>query len=259
MDIASLIGVITLATVFSTSVYFATSTPLIFLDIASIIIVIGGTIGAVSVSFSAKQLITMMKLSVNIFHKPPEGLFDLVREIVQIAESAAKDPSFLPTYKSKIRHPLLKTGVNLYIEGLNKKEIMEFLTERLEAEINRDLDDASYFKVASKYPPAFGMIGTLIGLVAMLNAMGADTSVETLGPSMSIALITTFFGSVVANMILLPIYECLASRAVAAATENNTALKGVEFILQKDNPFVIQEKLHSYLAENQRENFLAGS
>ncbi len=259
MDKATLTGVVTFLTVFIGAIILSTDMPLIFLDISSIMIVLGGTFGSIAITYSGKQLRLIFKLGFQVFRPAKDNLFELIKEIVYISEQYSKDPNFLKRHKKEVVHPILKSGISLHIEGLGVKEILVFLEERIDAEITRNIEEASYFKVIAKFPPAFGMIGTLIGLVIMLSTMGEDTAIETLGPAMSIALITTFYGSVVANMIVIPIYECLSLRAIHMATEQNTALKGLEFIINSDNPFFIQEKLHSYLPEKERENFLTVS
>lgn len=257
MDIATLIGILFTLGSFIGGVISATDNPLIFIDVTSIIVVVGGSFGAIFIAFSMTSLISMIGLAGRVLKKPPDGMFPLVKEIVEISEKNSIDPSYLKVARQKIVHPILKSGVDLMVEGLTFDEIMSFLEERVDAAIARDLNNANFFKVAGKFPPAFGMIGTLIGLVAMLYNMGGDSGIDTLGPAMAVALITTFYGSCLANMFFIPIAENLTSNAMASFSENTTALKGVEFIISGDNPFVIQEKLHSFLPEPQRENFLS--
>jgi len=220
-----------------------------FVNVPSIIVVVGGTMGVVLSQVSLGEFLGSFKVGLRAFlHKStPANL--LITEALDLAETARKD-GVLALEEKEISDPFLNMGVGLCIDGHPTEVVQNMLSKSINLELDRQKMGILMFKSAGEAAPAMGMIGTLIGLVQMLSNMEDPKSI---GPAMAVALLTTLYGAIIANAIALPIAAKL--KAVSADEKLNKLLilESIDGIQQGTNPRVLQQILNNYLPENKRE------
>ncbi|MDO9183998.1 MAG: MotA/TolQ/ExbB proton channel family protein, partial [Bacteriovorax sp.] len=152
-----------------------------------------------------------------------------------------------------IKIPFLKEGLELFLDGsLSKDEMVEVLEKRIEIQNGRYRREGNTFKVIGRFPPAFGLIGATLGMIGLLQGLGAPNAFEQLGPAMSVALTSTFWGLVLANVVLLPLGENLYLAAEEDLIIREMVLCGVLLLREKKHPLLVQENLNSYLPPRER-------
>ena len=227
-----------------------------FWNPSSMMIVLGGTLAATAVAFRLKEVGRVFSIIRYAFTKPKFILHELVRKIIDLAEVNRKGPSELEKEIPNITQPFLKDGVTFITQGLSLTDIREVLEQREAFRYRRELHESELMKTMGTYAPAFGMVGTLIGLVFMLFNMGGSGGIESIGPSMGVALITTFYGAVLANLMFNPFSEKLQ----AINKENSQAMKlmihGLLMIWQKRHPMEVTDMLISYIPPEERKQFI---
>lgn len=221
-----------------------------FLDYPSVAIVIfGSLLGSMMLAQNLKQWVTSIKASKLVFKLPNSSAAELINQLVTFAETARRDGILaLENVTDEIQDDYLVRGIRLAVDGTDPElieGIMETELEILEARHNVVIQ---FWNLVGKYAPTWGMLGTLIGLILML----ADMRPETIGPNMSIALLTTYYGAIVANFIAIPVADKLKSQHENEALIKNIILKGVMSIQSGDNPRIVQQKLMIYLPPNER-------
>ena len=257
MDIASLIGLILGFGLVLSAIMMNTSL-MTFVDIPSIAIVFGGAIAASLMAFPMGKVIKIMGVVKKAFLTKPINPVDSVVAMVKLAEVARRDGILsLESHVAEGSYDeFLVRGLRMAIDGQDPTVIEAAMEAELEALMDRHGSGKALFDCVGKYAPAFGMIGTLMGLVVMLQNM-SDPS--TLGPAMAVALITTFYGSCIANMVALPLADKLALRSSEELAAKNLIIRGVMSIQAGDNPRVVQQKLLAYLDNKQRSAALAAT
>jgi len=146
-----------------------------------------------------------------------------------------------------IKNPFFRDGIQMVVDGYNLEELTEILETRIEYREVREKTQAGLFKSMGTMAPAWGMIGTLIGLVIMLSGFGGEGGADSLGPGMSAALITTFYGAVFANLFFLPMGEKLNTRMSFTSTLQAMLVEAARLIHQKKHPLIVREKLNSFI------------
>ena len=250
MDVATIIGIIlgsglVLAAILMKSPLGA------FIDPASAAVVLGGTAAAALISFPLGQVVRILKVVKNAFFTKPLNPVDTVTAMVKLAEVARRDG--ILSLESQLADgdydPFLAQGLRMAIDGQDPAVIQAALEKEVETITERHTNGKALFDAVGKYAPAFGMIGTLIGLVIMLQNM-ADA--DSLGPAMAVALITTFYGSLLANLFALPIADKLALRSDQEIAAKLLIIQGVMSIQAGDNPRIVQQKMLAFLDAKQR-------
>jgi chemotaxis protein MotA len=228
-----------------------------FIDPASAAVVLGGTGAAVLIAFPLGQVARIMTVVRKAFFSRPVDPVDSVRTLVRLAEIARRDG--ILSLESKLSDgdydPFLVQGLRMAIDGQDPAVIEVALEQEVETIIERHSNGKALFDNIGKYAPAFGMIGTLIGLVIMLKNM---EDADSLGPAMAIALITTFYGSLLANLFALPIADKLALRSDQEIAAKLLIIRGVMSIQAGDNPRIVQQKMLAFLDPKQRARVEAG-
>ena len=222
-----------------------------FIDPASLAIVAGGTVAAVLISFPLNQVFRIFAVVKQAFFARPVNPVDYVLALTKLAEVARRDGILsLESHLSDGDYdPFLTQGLRMAIDGQDPAVIETALEQEVETVMDRHANGKALFDNVGKYAPAFGMIGTLIGLVIMLGNLSDLTA---LGPAMAVALITTFYGSVIANMFAMPIADKLATRSAAEIAAKLLVIRGVMSIQAGDNPRIVQQKLLAFLDAKQR-------
>lgn len=225
--------------------------PEAYIDIASVLITIGGTIGATVASYSGKDLKNMLKVIPIAFHKTDYDLHSTIYRIIDLANIARKDGLLALDNKSReIEDPFLKKGIMLVVDGTDPELIRNIMETEIVFKEDRHSMGSSIMFSASAFAPAFGMIGTLIGLIGMLRNLNDSAN---LGSGMAVALVTTLYGCIVANMICTPIGTKLQKMAEEETKYNELILEGLLSIQAGENPRLIEEKLLSFIARSEQE------
>lgn len=226
-----------------------------FIDYPSIIMVGGGSVCAALVSFPIQNILAVSRVTRKAFFTKSRDPQDVIAEMVKYAEIARRDGILaLENITGQIEDPFIVSGIQMAVDGTDPQLIETILLGDLEAVEARHAEGKALFDNIGKFAPAFGMIGTLVGLVIMLKNMNQP---EMIGPAMAVALLTTLYGAIVANVFALPLAEKLGRRSREEALLKMIAIKGVMAIQQGDNPRIVEQKLKTFLPTNMRRaNFL---
>jgi len=221
-----------------------------FVDMPSVFVVIFGSLfGSMLIAQNLKQWIIALKAAKLVFFMPKGAPSELINQLVGFAETARRDGILaLENVTDDIKDDYLVRGIRLAVDGTDPELIEGIMETELEIMETRHNDVIAFWSLVGKYAPTWGMLGTLIGLVLML----ADMRPETIGPNMAIALLTTYYGAIIANFIALPIADKLKSQHSIENLVKNIILKGVMSIQSGDNPRIVQQKLMIYLPPNER-------
>ncbi len=223
-----------------------------FVDASAIFIVFGGTFAA---SFASYPLNTIKNASRVIKNAFLERHYDTDLAIEQISELSitAKRNGLLALEKvaKELNNPFLEKSALLVVDGMDPDSIKKILNMELENMVRRHEEGEGILKTLGKYAPAFGMIGTLIGLITMLQQL---ESPETLGPAMAVALITTFYGTVLANIVFLPLAGKLKYKSDQEVLYKMMIIEGIISVQAGDAPIMIEEKLNTFVETERRED-----
>lgn len=223
-----------------------------YLDAPSAIITFGGAIGATLASFSMQDFIAGIKSFTLIFKTPTLNTNEMIQKIIDLSNIARKEGLLsLEEAASDLEEPFLKKGILLIVDGTDPDLVRAIMETELVSVEGRHKNVISFWDTLGSLGPAWGMIGTLVGLVNMLYNM---EDVTTLGPSMAVALVTTLYGSVLANWLCAPVANKLKSNNAGEVMQKEIMIEGLLSIQAGENPRVIEEKLKSFLAPKERES-----
>ena len=247
MDIATIIGMVV---AFGLVLFAIGDAVAGFIDINSIAIVIGGTAGVLLVAYPMANCIGVAKIILKtILNKPSDGA-SVVTEFVELAQIVRKDGILaLESKVGDIDHPFMSKGLQMAIDGQEPTEIEDILYMEMDKLGERHLRGADMMTALGTFAPSMGMIGTLVGLVLMLANMEDPASI---GPSMAVALLTTFYGALMANIIFLPMASKLKTRSKAELLVHEIILAGIQSLVAGENPRVMEQKLHGFLPPKDR-------
>ncbi len=220
-----------------------------FVDIPSVIVVGGGTFAVTFIMFPLKTVLGSIKVAMKAFFAQAPDPGANIRQIVQLAETARKE-SLVALEKANVSDPFLHRGILLVADGTEEALVRSVMDFEISAMKRRHVQGQNVFKGMGTYAPAFGMIGTLIGLVRMLQNLDDPSSI---GPAMAVALLTTFYGAVLANVVFLPIANKLGERSQEELSYMEITMEGVISILNGEHPNIVKEKLNSFLPAGLRE------
>ncbi len=221
-----------------------------FIDISSIMIVLGGTFGATLINFPLSDILSVIGvIKKGFLNKPPDPTAN-IKMLVEFAEVARREGILALEDRIKdIEDPFLKEGIQLAVDGTEPDLMKTILDTEIESLQNRHELGATIMKTMGTYAPAYGMIGTVIGLILMLGTMSDPSSI---GPSMAVALITTFYGAVLANLIFLPLAGKLETISSQEVMVKQLVMEGVLSIQSGDNPRIVEQKLVSFIPPKKR-------
>lgn len=221
-----------------------------FIDFPSILITFGGSFFAVMASYSMKDYIAGLKSFVLIFKSPTQNVPEMISKIIDLSNVARKEGLLsLEEVASELDDEFLKKGILLIVDGTDPELVRAILETELVSTEERHKTKIGFWQDLGAMGPAWGMIGTLIGLILMLQKM-SDAS--AIGPAMSVALVTTFYGSVLANWICTPVSGKLKAYNSEEIMLKEIMIEGLLSIQAGENPRVIEEKLKSFLAPAER-------
>ena len=251
---SSLFGLFLAIAVFLIVALSSVKNPVVFLDWHAIVIVIGGTIAAALLSFSIKNIAQLFKIFFSRVLKGKQKHYsEVISEIVNLAKEYRSDSGAMASSVSKIKTPFLREGVELIAEGgLSDKEIDIILMKRARTHFVRYEQDAHMFTTLAKFPPAFGLLGAVVGIIALMQGLGGADAIKTVGPAMATALVATLYGIAVANFIFIPVGENLSKFNMQDKVIRQMVIDGLRMIRQKKHPLLVEENIRSYLLPSER-------
>ncbi|HKL41032.1 MAG TPA: MotA/TolQ/ExbB proton channel family protein [Clostridia bacterium] len=226
-----------------------------YIDAASIIIVIGGGTAAFFVSYPLAKALSIGNVLKKAINMNEYGADSIIKQIIELANVARREGLLaLEDATGDINDQFLQKGIMLIVDGTDPELVQNILESEISNVEDRHGIGSGMFEALGANFPAFGMIGTLIGLVGMLQSLDDPT---TIGPKMAVALLTTFYGSLFANLIFIPIAEKLKYKSSQEVLVRNIMLEGLLSIQAGENPRIIEEKLKSFLAPSVRKKMEA--
>ncbi|MBD3336460.1 MAG: hypothetical protein GF355_13185 [Candidatus Eisenbacteria bacterium] len=248
MDIATVVGIILGVILIGAAIAIGPS-PVAFINVPSMLIVIGGTLAATLIRFPLPTVLATASVARNAFlHKShtPDGL---IKTIVSLAEKARRE-SFLALEDVQVDDPFLARGIQFCVDGTEPDVVASLMTTEMNQVVERHRRGQKIFKGLGAAAPAFGMIGTLIGLVQMLVQMDDPSKI---GPAMAVAILTTFYGAFMANLFFLPMADKLSARSEEELLNRQIIIDGIQAILAGHHPRVIEAGLLGYMDPKSRE------
>lgn len=248
MDLATLIGLV-LGSIIIVGAILMESSLLDFLNIPGVAIVVVGTMAVTLIKYRLSSVMDSMKLAMStVFLERTENPIMLIQKVRELSGVVRKE-GILGLENVEISDAYLAKGIGLSIDGHPVEFIEELLMQELEQSIERYGIAEKVFRGIGETAPGLGMLGTLVGLVQMLNSMEDPSSV---GPAMAVALLTTFYGAFIAQVIAIPLADKLSLKALDEHRNMSLVVTSIHNILKGQNPRVITEVLSTYLAPRQK-------
>lgn len=250
MDLATILGIISGIALIISAIVLGGS-PVIFIDVPSMLIVFGGTIASTLISYPLNEVLGVLKIVPKVFTVEKSDYNKLVMEMARYANIARQNGMLaLENEAKKTKNKLLQMGLQMLSDGIDGTAVSQILYGELTTMQKRHKVGQQIFKDMGAYAPAFGMIGTLIGLVQMLSNLNDPNSI---GPAMAVALLTTFYGAFLANIFFLPMAVKLKRKSELETVEMEIMIKGLLSIQKGDNPKVLVDKLKVHLDNQTRQ------
>ena len=250
MDLAPVIGLILGLLLVGTAIAIGAS-PMTFVSVSSVLIVMGGTLSATLIRFPASEVKKAVKVAKQAFSLKLAYHQDLIVQFVELSQISRKE-GLLALESLEFEDPFMAKGIAYCVDGAETHTIEALLLREVRYSHARHKTGIKMFEAMGETAPAFGMIGTLIGLVQMLSAMGDDPT--AIGPAMAVALLTTLYGAVFANLVCIPIAGKLQLRNEEEQALRLMVLEGVLGLRRGENPHLLQETLDAFVAPSQRKD-----
>ncbi len=245
MDITSLIGFFAAIGLLIYAVIAGGGTFSSFIDIPSIAVVIGGSIAAAFMCFPLKTMLTLPTVYKKIFLNAPPNLLEVIKQLVSLAETARRDGLLaLEAKMAEISNPIIRSGIQMAVDGSDAATIEEIMRTEMEAIAKRHKEGKAILDQVGRFAPAFGMIGTLMGLIMMLGNMSDPSGI---GKGMAVALITTLYGAIIANIGCQPFAEKLGLLSKYELNSMELIVRGVLAIQSGESPRTLEQRLLTYL------------
>ena len=247
MDLATVIGILTGLGLIVGAILLD-STLGAYFNAPGLLVVFGGTLAATLINQKFKYVLGAFSVAMNAFFDKCTSADEIVEASHELVQTARKD-GVLGLENVQVRDPFLARGVLLAIDGLEVDFIVSTMRRELAALERRHQRGQQIFRFMAATSPAMGMIGTLIGLVQMLQTLDDPSSI---GPSMAVALLTTMYGAIVAFFVCGPIAEKLANRTIEEAANMKVVVEGIDSIVKGHNAAVIKDKLEARIEPTKR-------
>lgn len=254
MDIASLLGIVVCFALIIFGIVWGNDFGVImnFINVPSILITFGGSFCSVLAMYTLPEYIRGLKSIALIFKLSEFDLPEVIRKIIELSNIARKEGLLaLEEASTELDDEFLRKGVLLIVDGTDPELVRGILETEMNSIESRHKDNIGFWTQLAGMGPAWGMIGTLIGLINMLQAMNEPS---TIGSSMAVALLTTLYGSMLANWIALPVATKLGAKNSSEMVIKEVMIEGLLSIQAGENPRVIEEKLKSFLSPVEKQS-----
>lgn len=255
MDLGTIIGLVFAVGAVMVGIILGGGSIGALIDPTSILVVIGGTIGSTVLAYPLGRVLKLHKVMMKALFVKPIDAGAVISDLVKFAEIARREGILaLENHVEEMKDEFIVRGVKMAVDGTDPELIQQIMDTELDALVDRHSQGKAMLDTLSKYAPAFGMIGTLLGLIFMLSNMDDPSKI---GPGMAVALITTLYGALISNVVTGPIADRLAARDAEEVLVKTIIAAGVMSIQSGDNPRVVESKLLTFLPPAQRAAFEA--
>ncbi|TWT77226.1 Chemotaxis protein PomA [Posidoniimonas polymericola] len=250
MDIASSAGVVIAIVLILVSIVLGGGSFGAFIDPASVMVVIGGAIAATLISYPLKNFLSVFGVSMKVFLYKLHSTQDVITQLVSLAETARRDGLLaLEGRVAEIEHPFIVLGIQMAVDGARPEVMEDIMRTEMDAVATRHRDGKGLLDCMGRFAPAFGMIGTLMGLIIMLGDMSDPSKI---GAGMAVALLTTLYGAIASNVVFLPFAEKLGFTNKQELLTMEIIVRGIMAIQSGENPRIIEQKLNTFIPPKQR-------
>lgn len=249
MNPSTLIGVIASILLLVVVLFFSAEDPGVFIDLPGLGIVLIGTAAATFIAYPLREVMRIFGLMRSVFHHQALDTDKDLQDLVEITRIRMQgDIQAVEVALARVSNPFLRNGVQFVIDNVPEQDIMDLLQWRISRVRAKEHAEAQLFRVMAGFAPAFGMVGTLVGLVNLLFLLGGG-DITAIGRQMALALMTTFYGVLLANLIFKPIAVKLERRTEQRLILLNTLMQGILMMSQKRSPGMMRETLKAFVAE----------
>ena len=225
----------------------------VFLNLHALMIVFGGITAALIISYPLPTVVRVFGVLLQIFRREIESPGWVIRLMTKLSHKARRTSLLsLEEDLKLIQDKTVREGIQMVVDGHPPEMIREILEIEMAAMRARHQDGERIFRTASRLAPAFGLVGTLIGLIAMLRGLSGAGAADSVGPGMAVAMVATFYGALSSNLLFQPIAEKLRARSEAELLRNRMILAGILMVQSGTHPRLIELKLNAYLSPDQR-------
>ncbi len=249
MDLATILGIVSGLALIAYTI-FSGGDMKIFIHVPSMMVVMGGATAATLVNFAMKEVIGVMGIVRKAFRAVGSREMEIIRQLVEFAEITRRDGILaMDRELAHIEDSFMRNGLEMAVDGIEPEMIRNVLETELFYLKSRHKKGQQIFLALGTYAPAFGMIGTLIGLISMLRNLSDPSNI---GAGMAVALITTFYGSLLANLVFIPIAGKLKNRSEQEVCLKELIIEGVLAIQLGEHPRTISRKLSNFIPPRHR-------
>lgn len=259
MSINGLGFILAIATMIIMAIWTDPEKPLRFLDAHGGFVVIVGTATIALISVPATEIKSFFPMFRVITKKANDDSIEVVGHLVQMADQARIDMQSLTKFRATVQDLFLRDAIDLLVAGFEGDVIETILRRRIEVQREREGNQVKMFKNLGKYPPAAGLMGTVMGMIALLSTLGQEGAGAKIGPSMSVALAATLYGVILANIIILPVADNLSFRSQKTAAKRLMIMEGIMLIKRKTPGIIVREMLMSHVPPASRAKIQAAS
>lgn len=253
MNPSTLIGIVASVVLLGAVLVFSAEDAAAFIDIPSLGIVVIGTLAATFISYPLSEVLRVFRLLGTVLRNERLHTDQDIDDLISISRLWMKaDIRKVEDALEKVSNPFLKTGVQLVIDHAPEQEIVDLMQWRVSRLRARERAEAQLFRTMAGFAPAFGMLGTLVGLVNLLFMLG-DGDMAAIGQQMALALMTTFYGILFANLLLKPVAVKLERRTEQRVIVMSMIMQGVSMMCQKRSPSLMRATLNSFMEEHDDE------
>lgn len=253
MNPSTLIGIVASVVLLGAVLFFSAEDAAAFIDIPSLGVVVIGTLAATFISYPLREVLRIFGLLGTVLRNERLHTEQDIDELIAISRLWFKnDIRKVESALESVSNPFLKTGVQLVIDRTPEQDIVDLMQWRVSRLRARERAEAQLFRTMAGFAPAFGMLGTLVGLVNLLFLLG-DGDMAAIGQHMALALMTTFYGILFANLLLKPVAVKLERRTEQRVIVMNMIMQGISMMCQKRSPSLMRATLDSFMEEHEDE------
>ena len=253
MNPSTLIGIVARILLLAVVLLFAAKDPSLYIDLPSLGIVLGGTLAATFISYPLREVTRVFRLLHTVLRNERLYTRQDMEELVRVYRLWLDGQ--LPAVEKaleNVHNPFLRTGMQLVIDHTPEEDIIDLLQWRIARLQAREAAEAHLFRTMAGYAPAFGMIGTMVGLINLMFILGSGDMGE-IGRGLAVALMTTFYGILLANLVLKPVAVKLERRTEQRVALMNMVMQGISMMCSKRSPSLLRETLSSFMAHYEDE------
>ncbi|WP_255592412.1 motility protein A [Bordetella sp. BOR01] len=258
MNPSTLIGIVVAVVTLAAALAFSATDPTLYINLAGLVVVLGGTCAALFISYPLREVARVFALVRTVFRSEQIDSRRDIDELVSMAQLWMNDDVHKVEQALKqVSNPFLRTGVQLVIDHTPEDQIIELLQWRIARLRAREHAEAQMFRIMAGFAPAFGMLGTLVGLINLMAVLGSGDMV-LIGQQLAVALMTTFYGILLANLVCKPIAVKLERRTEQRLMLMNMVLQGISMMCARRGPAVVRETLNSFMMDIEDEVYDGG-